>query len=804
MRNRSPVQHWGFWPVAAVAALLVLLMRFTVPRGGARPGGNAVPARTAVVSAGSASAATDATPASPVAAQVRPVFSFVRPPNATELDAALPAPAREIFYVTVDRELIAGKQSPFWQAPGAGRVGIPLPHGRSLTVAIENSEMLGPDRFTSEGRIEGRPNSRAIFAYNEGFLHASIEGADLGTFALRAATQDVSQFYQIDPTRLAPCGGERRPVITEATLAAAASRQAAHARLAAGENVPVASGTAAAENPQRPEVHVMMVYTQAVLPTLTGANRVAALQSAFDAAIAKVNAAFSASLITARVKLVKIVETNYSADGPAGGFVRNLQDDALSALQGGADGVLDGKMDELHAIRDQAGADLVCLALNRRDSASIGLSFVLETPGENYNALFAFSVVEYDSIAGTNVVPHELGHGFGCAHDRANSSGPGAYSYSYGYRFTGADGRQYHDIMAYPPGTELSYFSTPKIIAPPPVNAPVGIAAGLPGEADAARTIEQDAFEVANFRLQTVAAANKGTLVNVATRAFVGTGEEVLIGGFVIYGSEPKRVLVRGVGPALVDYGVTNPLGDPVIQLFGPDGEIAQNDNWSAQVAAGDVQAAAAQAGAFPFPAGSSDAALVATLPPGPYSAIVSGARGTTGAGMVEVYEVGAGGSKIINLSTRGYADRQGKEMYGGFVVQGAAGTTKRILVRVLGPTLGRAPFNMSSVMEDPCMEIYNEANDLIIQNDDWSTGSDGGINEDNDFRPVVDLYNEKQIFATGFAPSNRREPCVMLDLPPGDYSAIVKPFEILDPDPNIAQPARPGVAIVEVYEIDP
>lgn len=802
MRNRSFPQG-ALWLLAVAAALALFSMRFTA----SRESDEAKPVRTAARLGASpeiATAAAQGTSLQPPAVRdAKPVFAYVRPPNAAALDQALPAPTREIHYVKIDRALVAGKQSPFWQAPGAGRVAIPLPNGGSLSVIIENSEMLGPDRFTSEGRIEGRPQSRATFAYNQGFLHASVEDADWGAFALRSATEDLSQFYQIDSALLAPCGGERRPVVTAATFAAA-TRQPARAGLAAGDNASVAPGSAAAENPQRPEVHVMMVYTQAILPTMTGAPRVAALQSAFDAAIAKVNAAFTASQISARVKLVKIVETNFAADGPAGPFVRNLQDDALSALQGGADGVFDGKMDELHAIRDQAGADLVCLALNRRDSSSIGLGYVLETPGENYNPLFAFSVVEYDSIAGTNVVPHELGHGFGCVHDRANSSGPGAYSYSYGYRFTGADGGQYHDIMAYPPGIELSFFSNPRINVAPPVNAPIGIAAGLPGEADAARTIEQDAFEVASFRLQTVAAANQGNLIDVATRAFVGTGDEVLIGGFVIYGLEPKRVLVRGVGPTLVGYGVTNPLGDPVIQLFGPNGEIAQNDNWSAQSAAVEVQAAANQVGAFPLPSGSTDAALVATLAPGPYSAIVSGTGGTTGTGLVEVYDVGAGGSKIINLSTRGYADRQGKEMFGGFVVRGAPGTTKRILVRVLGPTLGRAPFNMSGVMEDPFMEIHNEAGDLLIQNDDWSTGSEGGINAERDFQPAVDLYNEKQIFATGFAPSNRREPCVMMDLPPGNYSAIVKPFELVDPDPNVAQPARPGVAIVEVYEIEP
>ncbi|MEO5959014.1 MAG: M12 family metallo-peptidase, partial [Opitutaceae bacterium] len=549
--------------------------------------------------------------------------------------------------------------------------------------------------------------------------------------------------------------------------------------------------------------HVMMAYTRAVLPTLQGSSRVAALQSAFDAAIAKVNTAFAASLITARMKLVRIIETNYARDGVASGRVPNLQDDALTDLQGGADGVFDGSMDELHAARDQAGADVVVLALNREDSEGIGLSYVLENPGDNYNALFSFSIVEYASIAGTSVVPHELGHVLGCVHDRENSTGPGAYSYSYGYRFLGADNRQYRDIMAYRPGTELNYFSNPVVVVPLPVNRPIGIAAGQPGEADNARTIEQGAFEVATFRLQTVAAANAGTLINVATRAFVGAGEQVLIGGFIIEGSQPKKILVRAAGPSLANFGVGNALANPALQLFSSGALMGENDDWSAQPAATEVALAAAQVGAFAFASGSADAALLVTLEPGAYSAVVRGAGGATGGGMVEVYEADRNATKIVNLSTRGYADVRGKEMFGGFVVQGAAGSTKRILIRVLGPTLGRPPFNIGSAMADPFMEVRNEPGELLIQNDDWSSGSEGGTGVENDFKPLVELHGEKQIAATGFAPANRREPCVMVDLPPGNYSVIVKPFELIDPDPEISQPARPGVAIVEVYEIN-
>lgn len=745
------------------------------------------------------------------AAGTNSLFAYGQPSNPSALDAALPAPARAIHYVRLNSALIAGKRSPFWQPAGVGRVEIPLPDGRAFQVVIDESEMLGADRFTSSGHLEGRPFSRALFAYNAGFMHASIEDPALGKFALRVATEEWSQFYRLDAALMAPCGGGRRPVVDADVLVAAAADRARQAALAGGQpDGPGQPGIAAAENPQRPEVHLLMLHTPALLGTLTGAARAAAIQNAFDASILKVNNALAASQVSARVKLVRIAETDYTGDGPVdpqNRFVRNLQETALTALQSATD----GRMDEIHALRDQVGADVVCLVLNRQDVASVGLSYVLEQPGENYNALFAFSVIEYSSMIGGNVLPHELGHIFGCSHDRAHASSAGSYPYSYGYAFFGADGRQYHDIMAYPPGQELSYYSTPRVVLPPPISVPIGIAAGLPGEADAARTIEQNAFEASAFRLQTQAATNSGALINVSTRGYVGGGEQVMIGGFVINGAQPKKLMVRAAGPSLVAYGVPAALNDPVLTIYSGQTRIAFNDNWGApppEGAAADLRAAVKQVGAFDFIEGSNDAGLVVTLPPAAYTVIVEGNGGATGTGLVEVYELARSGGKVVNLSTRAYADRNGKEMFGGFVVQAAPGTTKRILIRVLGPTLSRGPADrpglIAGAMEDPFMALHNAAGDLLIQNDDWSTGAEGGVSVINDFRPTVRYYSERQIAATGFAPSNRREPCVMVDLAPGLYTVIASPFELVDSNPAIAQPAQPGVGIVEVYEIDP
>src|SRR5439155_24762090 len=103
-----------------------------------------------------------------------PLFAFARPPEAAAIDRALPAPTHAIHYVQLNAALITGKQSPFWKKSGTGRVVVPLPEGGALTVVIDDSEQLGVNRFTSTGHLEGRPYSQATFAYNEGFLNATV------------------------------------------------------------------------------------------------------------------------------------------------------------------------------------------------------------------------------------------------------------------------------------------------------------------------------------------------------------------------------------------------------------------------------------------------------------------------------------------------------------------------------------------------------------------------------------------------------------------------------------------------------
>jgi hypothetical protein len=254
--------------------------------------------------------------------------------------------------------------------------------------------------------------------------------------------------------------------------------------------------------------------------------------------------------------------------------------------------------------------------------------------------------------------------------------------------------------------------------------------------------------------------------------------------------------LLRAAGPALTAFGVNDALAAPVLELYSGATRIAENARWSAQANAAAITVAAVAAGAFAFAPGSADAALLVTLTPGAYTTMVRGPA-AMGAVLIEAYETTSEASRIMNLSTRAFADKSGHPIVAGFVVRGGAGATKRILVRVLGPSLARAPFALTEAMDDPFMEIRDSAGALVLRNDDWSSGAEGGASPVNDFKPVVRYYNEKQIAATGLAPGNRREPCLLMDLPAGNYSVVVTPFELLP-----ETPAAPGIAIVEVYEI--
>ncbi len=196
-------------------------------------------------------------------------------------------------------------------------------------------------------------------------------------------------------------------------------------------------------------------------------------------------------------------------------------------------------------------------------------------------------------------------------------------------------------------------------------------------------------------------------------------GNNVMIGGFIISG-QPQQVLIRALGPTLTQFGVPNVLANPQLTLFNEANQpIASNDNWQATVVDGTIitsnQVSAIQSTgkAPPMP---NESAILATLAPGRYTAIVSGVSNTTGAGLVELYALGSGtATSLSNISTRGLVQTGDNIMIGGFII---SGQPQQVLIRALGPTLTQ--FGVPGALQNPQLTLFNEANQPIARNDDW------------------------------------------------------------------------------------
>jgi hypothetical protein len=254
----------------------------------------------------------------------------------------------------------------------------------------------------------------------------------------------------------------------------------------------------------------------------------------------------------------------------------------------------------------------------------------------------------------------------------------------------------------------------------------------------------------------TAAAIN---LANISTRLAVGSGDNVLIAGFIITGSQPKKVVLRGLGPLLP---VNENLADPTLELHrGPD-TLASNDNWR------DTQEDAVKATTIP-PINDYDSALVQTLDPGTYTVILAGKGGTTGVGLVELYDLDLGAnSKLANISTRGVVGQDDNVLIAGTIVVGSGSTT--ILFRAIGPSL-----QLGGKLLDPTLELYNGQGQLLEANDNWG-----------------DSPNRQAIIDTTIPPNDPREAAILRPLTPGAYTAILR-----------GKNNTTGVAVVEAYQIN-
>jgi hypothetical protein len=294
----------------------------------------------------------------------------------------------------------------------------------------------------------------------------------------------------------------------------------------------------------------------------------------------------------------------------------------------------------------------------------------------------------------------------------------------------------------------------------------------------AARLFVQNAFNCASQSTDISATSPEGVnldvigydlipansvLGNISTRLPVGTGDNVLIAGFKITGNAAKQLVLRALGPTLTQFGVPNAMQDTTLELHNSAGAvIGFNDDWqddaNAQSITPNLQ-----------PPNHLESAILTTLNPGAYTAIVRGFHNSTGTALVEVYDTSVGSTELSNISTRGFVQTGNNVMIAGLIVQFH---NKQVVVRALGPTL--TGFGVPTALADPTLEIRDVNGALLASNDDWKD------------------TQQSAIAATGLAPPNDLESAVVGTLAPGNYTAIVRGFN------NTI-----GNALVEVYALN-
>ena len=722
----------------------------------------------------------------------------------------------------------------------------------SFVIEVQKVERHGREgRFVIHGAItEGgkRTNGTALLSVVDGVIQAEMQTEGGRKFAIQHAGGDLCRISEMDPhAAMGECASQ--PSDTPPVLTNKADETRASAAMSANTQ----SANAEAEPAI---VDIMIAYTPAFERTM---GSVAAVEARAQLAIAVANQMFEASDIKARMRLVHTARVDYVEDGDMSVDLWRFADPT------------DGYMDEVAQLREQYAADVVHLF-------------------ESYQEFRRGQATGYPSdyhavvISGeTSLFTHELGHNFGCQHDR-DAAGTGGSSYAFGHVFTAADdGRKYGCVMSYTGNAgaqQLLRFSNPNILYK---GTPTGIPKGRSDSADNARKVDltapmlasmrnadgsttrmpvfatppvtsfaatpigttsarqnirlafaggsrarplqvsdfqitgdSDAFLVeiwnptagqflsapaftipengvmlfvrfrptregtaqASIRLniddpayrytpppiQLIGNASEPLLKNISTRVAVGTGEDALIGGFIVGGDAPRQVVVRALGPSLATQGIAGALADPTIELYRGADLIAQNDEWVDGMPRESIKWSGVA------PTRDLESAVLHTLEPGSYTAVVRGHDGGTGVALVEAYDLEThGASQLRNISTRGRVASGEAVMIGGFILGGA--TPSRVLVRALGPSL--ASSGVAGTLGDPSLEIFNAQGNAIAANDNWRSDDERAIEE------------------SGAPPSDDREAATLLTLQPGSYTALVRGVN-----------DTTGVGLVEVYKL--
>ena len=275
-----------------------------------------------------------------------------------------------------------------------------------------------------------------------------------------------------------------------------------------------------------------------------------------------------------------------------------------------------------------------------------------------------------------------------------------------------------------------------------------------------------------NFTLQIGPATNSTKITNISTRASVQTGQGVAIAGFIVTGTDSKTVVIRGLGPTLTNYNVTGVLADPTLGLYDGSGTlISSNNDWkntsddNGQFGGGVPNFLQSIGLAPSFDV---ESAIAINLQPGNYTAILSGNSGTTGVGLVEVYDIDSGTSaELTNVSTRGFVGTNQNVLVAGFITNGST----QVVVRGLGPTLTQ--YGVSGALVDPMMTLVDSDGNVLQTNNNWKDSQ------------------QTEIQNTGLQPPNDLEAAILATVPVGNYTVILS-----------GNGAGTGIGLVEVYKL--
>jgi hypothetical protein len=299
-----------------------------------------------------------------------------------------------------------------------------------------------------------------------------------------------------------------------------------------------------------------------------------------------------------------------------------------------------------------------------------------------------------------------------------------------------------------------------------------------PGEY-AARLTVTDSHGLASTNTSVFVIDVDAILQNISTRAQVLTGDNVLIGGFIITGTQPKKVIVRAIGPSVKVNGqpVPGAMQDPTLELHDQNTVIATNDNWKIDDQTQQSQQAEIEATGI-APTDDRESALMRTLNAGSYTVVLRGKNNSTGIAVVEAYDLDSSAiSQLANISSRGLVQTGDNVMIGGFIAGPSNAANTRVVIRGIGPSLSN--FGVPTPLQDPTLELHNSNGDKIATNDNWK---------------IDDKTQQSQqaaIQATGLAPSDDRESAILIELAPGAYTAILA-----------GKANATGIGLVEIYNI--